>query len=380
MEPIIIQAEPTAKEINQANFEHRCNTLIAGPVIVLFSLSIMAAMYGMISLNDTFDLNGTQAGVIFFIAISIPFILSFLYIRSEWKRDHTGGVKPTVIRYVFNDEGVQLIDEHGTSFIFWSDINNAYDCVLSLAFAVKFIVFVLPKRNFKNGDELKRTRQLMKDKIPKFTYGRGHRPDVIFENTYEKSGNIISSGDKKRMLAVEVSLDGPAAAKVILKCRYQPFELSEFQWRYVTKGVIMTRCRIYFIVYYLLARYCLSVYDLPFGIYDFFSGLAVAAGCLGYFQFEKARRFKTVPAFYGNRFRAVMEIGNDLVLVKTKGLQASVGWNEILEVHETTRFFILKSNVAILFIIPKRALNDEYKRTFVENLLRRKKTKETKDA
>lgn len=379
MEQIIIQAEPTVKEVNQAYFEHRYNTILTGTVVVVFVLTLISALYGTVSLCAALQITGPLVNYLLLASLIVPIMSSVGFVKLERNIDVTGGEEPLTVQYVFNEKGVQLADERDTFFIPWSDIERAYDCVNSLAFAVKSVVFVLPKRNFKDGKELKKTRQLLKDKIANFTYARGNRPDVLFENTFENSGATIfgaqegSDGASNSVQSVESSLASPRGAKVKLSCVYYSSELSEFQWRYVNRQHAIIRMMIRCLITYLLLRFSLWICDIAFGIPDLLVLLVVALGGFGYFQFLKLQRFLTIPAIYGGRLNAYFEVGNDLVLFRMKGLKDSISWNDITEIHETTRFFILKTRKILLLIIPKRALKNEYKNIFVTNLLRRKK-------
>ncbi len=386
MEPIIVQAEPTAKEVNQACFEHRCNTVLVAPTIVLFVMPVMAELYGILGYRHFSIFDGNSGYVIMGLCAIFPFSIVFAYLSYEKNRDHTGGIEPISIQYVFNDEGVQLIDKQGTSFIRWCDISNGYDCVNSLAFAIGIVACVIPKRNFKDGEQLKSVRKLILDKVSQFTFTKGKRKDIPFENTYENFRNTtdgaesVVKGEKKSPLIVDVSLTGPEAAKVILKCKYEGPELSEFQWRYVTRQLATFRFIAYFCYFFLIFRLYLNFSNVELGIFEWIVPTLIAVICFGAYAYTKAQRFKTYPAFYCGRRRAVVEIGNDLVLFKAAALEASLKWNEITEVHETTRFFILKTLQNFLIIIPKLSLNSEYKSMFVTNLLRRKKIKGSKDA
>lgn len=367
MEPIIIQAEPTAKEVNQATFEHRCNTVLMAPLVVIIVFSAIAELGAIVQFADSPVFKIVPESVTFGMCAVIPFLLSFLYFNLEKNADFTFGITPRKIKYLFNDDGVQLIDEQGTSFPKWKEISHAYDCLDSLSLIINSIAFVIPKRNFKDGEQLKNVRNLIKQHVANFSYAKGNRKSVEFENTYENSMN-----------SVEVKLLGPEAAKVVLKCRYTGAELSDFLWRYVSRRRYVFRSTAFFILYILLIHFFFWEIVEVSRDYEWIVPILTAIGCFAYYKYHKSRRFKTVQSCYDGSYRAVIEIGNDRLLFKTKGLKTGISWSEIIEVHETTRYYILKTAYALLVIIPKISLNSDYKRMFVNNLLRRKKTEVNK--
>jgi len=386
LEPVIVQAEPTAKEINQAVFEHRCQTLLIAPVVLIFILTVLAQTYTIYQLRESDIFDCIPANVRFGFFLISPFALAGFYFFYEKNKDFTGGITPRAIKYLFTKKGVQIIDAQGTSFTKWNGITNGYDCLDSLAFVINQAVFVIPKRNFKDGEQLKNIRSLMKDRLTRFSYALGKRKTVSFENTYEKNVSIngtdvfVEKHEKKSLLPIDVPLPGPAAAKVILKCRYTGAELSEFLWRYVTRVRYVFRCVSYFCIYSLIAHYSFwSAFSLP-REFEWIAPVVIGLSCFAFYQFKKLQRFKLIQACYGGRLSAVIEIGNDLVLFKTKGLKTSIAWSELSEIHETTRFFVLKTPDNLLIVIPKLSLNSEYKNMFVTNLLRRKKIQGSKDS
>lgn len=386
MEPIIIQAEPTAKEVNQAIFEHRCQTLLMAPMVLIFVLTVLTETYTIYELRESDIFDFIPANVRFSFFLISPLALAFLYFFYEKNKDFTGGITPRSIKYLFTKKGVQIIDAQGTSFTKWKDITNGYDCLDSLAFVINQAVFVIPKRNFKDGEQLKNTRNLMKERLARFSYALGKRKTVSFENTYEKNISIngadalVENHERKSLLPIDVPLPGPEAAKVLLRCRYMGAEISEFLWRYVTRARCIFRSVSFFCIYSLIAHYSFwSAFSLP-REYEWLAPIVIGLSCFAFYQFQKSKRFKSIQACYGGRLSAVIEIGNDRVLFKTKALKASIAWSDISEIHETTRYFVLKTPDNLLIIIPKLALNDQYKQMFVTNLLRRKKIKGSKDA
>lgn len=331
-------------------------------MVLIFTFSFFAEMITIVQLRDSSIVDFVPANIRFVFCIITPFVLSGLYFFQQKNADYTFGTTPVPIRYLFDEKGVRMIDEKGTSFTKWNAITNAYDCLDSISLVINAAVFVIPKRNFKDGEQLKNTRNLIKKNVARFSYAKGNRKTVSFENTYE---NTMSSPG--------VQLIGPEAAKVVLKCWYSGAELSEFLWRYVTRFRYVFRCVAYFCIYNVLIHfYFWNAFEISTE-YEWLAPAITGLCCFGFYYLRKSQRFKTVQACYDGRLRAVIEIGNDRILFKTKALKTSILWSEIIEMHETGRYFILKTNYELLIVIPKISLNSEYKQMFVCNLLRRKK-------
>ncbi len=382
----MVQALATPEDINKAHYIHNKNTVLVGPVIVVFTLVsvLMLVVFcftcGIICKIVNGDNNIVSFSWLIILGI-IPLLVAATILRMAKKKDYAAENFELLypVTYAISSKSVQVVFPEATSIVEWKEVTDAYDCATSIILASGTSVFVLPKRDFENAKQVNEVRKIVIEHSQKFTWCGEKRIDIEYLNRWKEAKtneeNLIEPLEQKSdesLFLVDAHIAEPEKAKIRLECKYDLKELRDAQWRFVTLKAVPLWSVLYVSYYAVFLRLWFLIYKMDPVENSLWFLLALPAG-LANVLYLINKQMNTIPDFYARVYEAEILISNDYMKFKNAKVDLNLYWEGIGESYETPESYILRQNKTFLaIVIPKRNLTDEYKKIFVGNLLQRK--------
>lgn len=388
MEPIIVRANATAKDINDAHYFHRTETEMVGFGLGIFMFStFFAAAFFLVTALQRYPFLGSAEDFVHFvfalISPTIPFLMIFLYLKIErskdFSRENVLFLQP--VTYAISEKGLQFIDENITFINEWNLVTHAYDAPEFLFCVLGKTIMVLPKRDFADKFEVDRVRKILQDKVAHFSWTKGKRTKIKYQNSYNfylqthptKSALTPIVGSEETKLIVEPQLNKPDTAQVVLHFQMIAKDQVEAYWKYVAFNSFFSISAISFLFGGILL--CVMTRQRNHTLEDewpFFLVYLILGLCLITFWFVSSK--KGLQKVFTEDEKMEVSLSDSSIGIKNASGDLKLVWELLSEFHETEIYYCLIFGSKFLLLIPKAALKDEFKKKYVQNLLNRKTT------
>ncbi|MCW5821597.1 MAG: YcxB family protein [Cyanobacteria bacterium TGS_CYA1] len=387
MEPIIIRANATAKDINDAHYFHRSQTDMVAPGLLIFIFSsFFAVAFFVVTGLKKYPFLGAFEDIFHLICIlispAIPFLAIAIYQKIEksrnFSKEHFLFLFPTT--YVFGTDRVQVIAQDVTELYEWKDISRAYDAPASLIFTVGDVIFVIPKRDFSNYEQVKEVRQKLIDNIPEFSWVKGKRPKIEYFDSYQNevsTGTVVpdlvllDEAEKAQHFLVKARIEQSGIARLQLSYPLSAKQLSDSQWKFISCKKIAFVLALEFLFAGILCNVLIRQrHHTIQEEWQFAAIYFVALSCFvayQFFHFKKQLEDASEDDFFE------ITLTEDSVLIKRNKSELNLDWGLLTEVIELEEnYCLIFGKIEYFLLISKASITDEFKKMFVENLLKRK--------
>ncbi len=386
-EPILVRAHARADDINEAFYLHRSQTDLVGPGLIIFIFSsFFAVAFFMVTALRKYPFLGPVEGLMHLICAlispAIPFIAIYVFQRFERKRNFSKAnllfLEP--VTYAISEKGMQFINGETTFFDEWKAFSHAYDTPHLLFCVLGDTLMVLPKRDFADKEQVDQVRKILVANISQFSYTKGKRSKIdyldshnqyLLQNPAKSDFVAISKTDDSSMI-VDANLNRAESANVTLDCRFTAMQLVEAHWKYVSFKSVAFASAISFLFGGILL--CVMARQRHHSLQEewpyFLTYLVFGVALIVY-------KFKSVKSGLRQAFAKdeVIEVSlsENEIHVKSHSGDLKLIWQLLYEFHETSELYcLIFGSSKYLLLIPKAALDDSFKKMYVENLLKRK--------
>lgn len=356
-----------------------------GLIIFIFS-SFFAVAFFFVTALRRYPVFGPTEDLMHLICAllspAIPFLAIYVYQRIERKRDFSKKnilfLQP--VTFAISEKGLQFINDENTFFNEWSTFSHAYDAPQFLSLVQDNVVMVLPKRDFANQEQLDEVRKILRSKCPNYSYPKGKRPKIEFldsQNIFlqehpESEALQAVEQSEDRTLLVEPNLERDESAYFILSYKLTAKDLIDAHWKYVAlKSVMFSMILLVLfggILMSVVARqHNMSLQDAM----PRFLTYAFVSICL--FAYKLGAAKKALVKAFDRDMELEVSLSDQAIQIKNQTSDLKLVWEILQEVHQTEEFYILIfGSSKYLLMIPKATLDNNFKRIYVENLLKRK--------
>ncbi|MDX2108224.1 MAG: hypothetical protein SFY67_17645 [Candidatus Melainabacteria bacterium] len=387
MEPIIIRANATVKDINDAHYFHRSQTDMVAPGLLIFIFSSFFAVAFFVvtglkkypflgAFEDTFHL------ICILISPAIPFLAIAIFQKIEKSRNFAKQnflfLFPTI--YVFGTDRVQVIAQDVTDVYEWKEISYAYDAPETLIFTVDDLVFVIPKRDFSNFEQVKEVRKKLIDNIPNFSWVKGKRPKIEYFDSYQNEVStgtelpdfvLLDEAERAQHFLVNAKIEQSGIARLQLSYPLSAKQLSDSQWKFISCKKLAFVLALEFLFAGILCNVLIrqrhhTIQDE----WQFATVYFVVLSCFiayQFFHFKKQLKDSSEDDFFE------ITLTEDSVMIKRNKSELNLDWGLLTEVIELEdNYCLIFGKIEYFLLISKASITDEFKKMFVENLLKRK--------